>query len=195
MDRVKRETPGPEGRRQRSVRVLRVAEAGQSRPMSDLFVLQTPLAELVLYFFLLLVMRFIGRHEFGQISPFDLILLLISESVADALTAGRVSASTLRLLPVLVSIGQYKSPWIRKIFTPDSLKVLGDGKNIGKSLQRENDLIERFRGIAGVEEVRVAYIESDGDISALTYGYLTAVVKRERRYPPVSGKRIRMWGR
>lgn len=195
MDRVKRETPGPEGRRQRSVRVLRVAEAGQSRPMSDLFVLQTPLAELVLYFFLLLVMRFIGRHEFGQISPFDLILLLISESVADALTAGRVSASTLRLLPVLVSIGQYKSPWIRNIFTPDSLKVLGDGKNIGKSLQRENDLIERFRGIAGVEEVRVAYIESDGDISALTYGYLTAVVKRERRYPPVSGKRIRMWGR
>ena len=155
--------------------------------MSDLFVLQTPLAELVLravvlYFFLLLVMRLIGRREFGQLSPFDLILLLlISESVAEALTAGEkslpgglVSASTLLILSVLVSIGQYKRPWIRKIFTPDSLKVIEDGKIIEKSLRREmmthDDLIERLRarGIAGVEEVRVAYIESDGDISALT---------------------------
>lgn len=34
-----------------------------------------------------------------------------------------------------------------------------------------DDLIERLRakGIAGVDEVRVAYIESDGDISALPY--------------------------
>lgn len=156
--------------------------------MSDLFVLQTPLAELVLravvlYFFLLLVMRLIGRREFGQLSPFDLILLLlISESVAEALTAGEkslpgglVSASTLLILSVLVSIGQYKRPWIRKIFTPDPLKVIEDGKIIEKSLRREmmthDDLIERLRarGIAGVGEVRVAYIESDGDISALTY--------------------------
>ena len=50
--------------------------------MSELFVLQTPLAELVLraamiYFFLLIVMRVIGRHEFGQLTPFNLILLLI----------------------------------------------------------------------------------------------------------------------
>ncbi|CVK32600.1 hypothetical protein MBBA_1286 [Methanoculleus bourgensis] len=42
--------------------------------MSELFVLQTPLAELILraaviYFFLLIVMRVIGRHEFGQLNP------------------------------------------------------------------------------------------------------------------------------
>ncbi|WP_067073176.1 DUF421 domain-containing protein [Methanoculleus horonobensis] len=62
--------------------------------MSELFVLQTPVVELILratviYFFLLLVMRLIGRHEFGQLTPFDLILLLIiSESTAEAFTAG-----------------------------------------------------------------------------------------------------------
>ena len=34
-----------------------------------------------------------------------------------------------------------------------------------------DDLRERLRalGIASIEEVRIAYIESDGDISALTY--------------------------
>ena len=156
--------------------------------MSDIFVLQTPLLELILratviYFFLLLVMRAIGRHEFGQLTPFDLILLLIiSESISGALTAGDpsllaglVSASTLLILSVLISIGQYKSKRIRQIVSPEALKVIEDGKIIERSLRRElmthDDLIERLRarGIGGVEEVRVAYIESDGDISALTY--------------------------
>ena len=156
--------------------------------MSELFVLQTPLVELILraaviYFFLLLVMRVIGRHEFGQLTPFDLILLLIiSESISEAFTAGDdsllaglVSASTLLTLSVLVSFGQYKSKRFRKIVSPEALKVIENGHVIERSLRRElmtrDDLIERLRarGIDGIEKVRVAYIESDGDISALTY--------------------------
>lgn len=168
--------------------------------MSGLFTLQTPLVELILraaviYFFLLLVMRFIGRHEFGQLTPFNLILLLIiSESISGALTAGDdsliaglVSASTLLTLSVLISIRQYKSPWIRKIVSPGALKVIDDGKIIEKSLRRElmtrDDLIERLAlfecsspghpvhrtPAREIETVRVAYIENDGDISALTY--------------------------
>jgi len=154
--------------------------------MPELFVLQTPLAELILraaviYFFLLIVMRVIGRHEFGQLTPFDLILLLIiSESISEALNAGDssllaglVSASTLLGLNVLLSVAQYWSPRIRKVISPGALMVIRDGRIIEESLRRElmtrDDLIERLRakGIDGVEGVRVAYIESDGDISAL----------------------------
>lgn len=156
--------------------------------MPDLFVLQTPLPELILraaviYFFLLIVMRIIGRHEFGQLTPFNLILLLIiSESISQAinagdnsLLAGLISASTLLSLNVLLSIGQYKSRLIRGFVSPEALKVIENGRIIEKSLRRElmthDELLERLRarGIGGVEEVQVAYIESDGDISALTY--------------------------
>ncbi|WP_281768190.1 DUF421 domain-containing protein [Methanoculleus bourgensis] len=156
--------------------------------MSELFVLQTPLAELILraaviYFFLLIVMWVIGRHEFGQLTPFALILLLIiSESISEALNAGDgsllsglVNASTLLGLNVLLSVAQYWSPRIRRIISPGALMVIKDGRVIEASLRRElmtrDDLIERLRakGIAGVDEVRVAYIESDGDISALPY--------------------------
>ncbi len=156
--------------------------------MSDLFTLQTPFPELVLraaviYFFLLLVMRFIGRHEFGQLTPFNLVLLLIiSESVSQAinagdnsLLAGLISASTLLGLNVLLTIGQYRNRRIRTIISPEALKVIENGRVIEKSLRRElmtrDDLVERLRakGIGGIEEVRIAYIESDGDISALTY--------------------------
>ncbi|KUG21244.1 MAG: DUF421 domain-containing protein [Methanomicrobiaceae archaeon] len=156
--------------------------------MSELFILQTPLPELILraaviYFFLLIVMRIIGRHEFGQLTPFNLVLLLIiSESISESLSAGDtsllaglISATTLLTLNVLLSIGQYRSRRIRTIVSPEALKVIEDGRIIEKSLRRElmthDELVERLRarGIGGIEEVRVAYIESDGDISALTY--------------------------
>jgi len=38
--------------------------------------LETILRALLVYLFLLAVFRVIGRHEFGRLSPFDLILLL-----------------------------------------------------------------------------------------------------------------------
>jgi len=155
--------------------------------MSELFALQTPLAELILraaviYFFLLIVMRIIGRHEFGQLTPFNLVLLLIiSESISQAinagdnsLLAGLISASTLLGLNVIISVAQYKNGQIRGIVSPGALKVIEDGRIIEKSLRRElmthDDLAERLRakGIAGVQQVRVAYIENDVDISALT---------------------------
>ncbi|CVK32601.1 DUF421 domain-containing protein [Methanoculleus bourgensis] len=84
-----------------------------------------------------------------------------------------VSASTLLGLNVLLSVAQYWSPRIRKVISPGALMVIRDGRIIEESLRRElmtrDDLIERLRakGIDGVEGVRVAYIESDGDISAL----------------------------
>lgn len=129
--------------------------------MSDLFVLQTPLPELVLRaavicFFLLLIMQLIGRHEFGQLTPFDFILLLIiSESISEAFTAGDdsllaalISASTLLALSVLVSFGQYKSRRFRRIVSPEALKVIEDGRVIEKSLRRElmtrDGLVERL---------------------------------------------------
>ncbi len=101
-----------------------------------------------------------------------------------------ISASTLLGLNVLLTIGQYKNPQIRKFISPEALKVIEDGKIIEKSLQRElmtrDELIEwlalsecsssgrpvhrtQCTGYRWHRGVRVAYIESDGDISALTY--------------------------
>jgi uncharacterized membrane protein YcaP (DUF421 family) len=76
---------------------------------------------------------------------------------------------------VLLSFGQYKSRKVREITSPSALKVIEDGRIIEKSLKRElmthEELNERLRakGIDGPEMVRVGYIESDGDISALLY--------------------------
>ena len=57
-------------------------------PLEELLIPETPIYELVIrgvviYFALLLAFRLIGKHEFGQLTPFDLILLvIISEAVS-----------------------------------------------------------------------------------------------------------------
>ncbi len=119
--------------------------------MSELLALQTPVWELmlraaVIYFFLLSIFRLIGRHEFGQLSPFDLVLLLIiSESVSsslnvsdNSLTSGLILAATLLGINVILSFAQYKNQSFKRI-------------------------------VSGEDDVKIGYIETEGSVSAITY--------------------------
>ena len=52
------------------------------------------LRAVVVYVFLFTVMRFMGKKHVGDLAPFDLLVLLIlSETVSNALTAGDDSSS------------------------------------------------------------------------------------------------------
>jgi len=157
--------------------------------MADLlFTPENPLLEIVLraviiYLFLVLVFRLIGRHEFGQLSPFDLILLLIiSESISPALTAedtsltaGFVSAGTLFILAIAFSYGKYKSKWFKNLVSGEPLPAIKNGVPVYRSLERELMTVEdlesalRIKGIDSVEKVRLSFIEDDGKISAILF--------------------------
>ena len=130
--------------------------------MTDLFALQTPVWEIILraaviYFFLLAALRLIGRHELGQLSVFDLILLLIiSESISSSITAqdrsliaGLLSVTTLLVIDVLMSYGKYRSRSFKKIVSGDSLKLIENGRLIKKTMSREmmtrDDVMESLR--------------------------------------------------
>jgi uncharacterized membrane protein YcaP (DUF421 family) len=151
--------------------------------MPETAVWETILRAAIIYLSLLAVFRIIGRHEFGRLSPFQLILLLIiSESISPSLTAedhtlatGLISAGTLIGMSVIISYAQYKSKFIKKIVSAESSKVIDNGTIVQKTARREmmtpDDLKEQLRvkGIGSFEEVREGYIESDGEISALLY--------------------------
>ncbi len=111
--------------------------------MAALFVpeispLEAVLRAALIYLFLLVMFRLIGRHEFADLSPFQLILLLIiSESVSDALSAGDnslvtavISAGTLLAISVGISYGKFKSEAFRKILSASPLKAIENGKPI-----------------------------------------------------------------
>lgn len=137
----------------------------------------------IIYFFLLLLLRLIGRHEFGQLSTFDLILILIiSESISNALSAGDrslltglISAATLIVIDLLMDVLKYKSSLVRNLLSSKPVKLVDDGKILRNNMRRElmtrDDLMEGLRGQGydRIEDVREARLEADGTISVLGY--------------------------
>src|SRR6266481_1356497 len=72
---------------------------------------------LIVYAFLLVLLRLTGKRQIGQMAPFDLVLLLVlSNAVQNAMNggdnsvlAGIVSACTLVLVNYLVGLAAYRN--------------------------------------------------------------------------------------
>lgn len=146
----------------------------------------TPLPEiafrtLLIYLVLLIGLRLTGKRQIGQMTPFDLVvLLLISNSVQSAmigadttLLGGVTAAATLLGGNYLLSHLRLKHPQIR-VFSEGTPTVLAmEGKIIKENLIREEiDLQEleaavREHGVKNINEVDLAVLEIDGTISVV----------------------------
>jgi uncharacterized membrane protein YcaP (DUF421 family) len=137
----------------------------------------------VIYGVVLLGMRVSGKREVGQMTPFDLtLLLLLSNAVQNAMTGpdtsvlgGVVAASTLLLLNYLIAELSGGSRRFRKLIQGQPSLLVHDGQIIGAHMAREHvsmdELLQSMRehGIAGLHEVALAVLEVDGSISCLKY--------------------------
>src|SRR6188474_2786227 len=87
----------------------------EAKTLHDMFWLGVPLIEkiarpIVIYLFLILVLRLAGKRELAQLNPFDLVVLLtLSNTVQnaiigqdDSITGGIIGASTLLLVNYLL---------------------------------------------------------------------------------------------
>lgn len=155
-------------------------------PLEELLIPETPIWELVvrglvIYFALMVAFRLIGKREFGQLGPFDLILLLIiSEAISPAInaedksiTAGLIVAATLFIVNYLMGWAQFRSPALKKLLSGEPQELIRDGRPDQQVMNRErmsvDDIIAelRLKGIDGLERVRLGYLEDNGSISAL----------------------------
>src|SRR5438105_12510548 len=104
----------------------------------------------VIFFFLLVLVRAIGRRELSTLEPFDLILLII---VGDALQQGLTQddysvtgallvVSTFAVLQVFVSWVSWRFPRTRLVLDGEPIIVVEDGKPIQRNLKRERLAIE-----------------------------------------------------
>ena len=137
------------------------------------------LRAVVLYFFILLVTRVIGRRELSSLSPFDLILLIVlGDAVQQGLTQDDYSVtgaiivvSTLASLQVLTSYVSFHSRRARTVLEGLPLVVIQDGKVIDHNLRRErmtkDEVAEemRMQQIGSFDDVEWAILESNGSIS------------------------------
>jgi uncharacterized membrane protein YcaP (DUF421 family) len=137
----------------------------------------------VIYMIVLAGVRLSGKREVGQMTPFDLtLLLLLSNAVQNAMTGpdtsllGRVvAASTLLLLNYLVAEVSGGNRRFRKFVQGQPSLLVHDGKVIAAHMAKEHVSMDelqralREHGVASCHDVALAVLEVDGSISCLKY--------------------------
>jgi uncharacterized membrane protein YcaP (DUF421 family) len=137
------------------------------------------LRSIVLFFFVYLLMRVLGRRELSSLEPFDLILLIVlGDAIQQGLTQDDYSVtgsmiviSTIGILAVLTSYLNFRVPWVRRVLDGRPIVLMQDGKVIDRNMRRERitegEIAEAARGqqIASLEDVKWAVFEPSGKIS------------------------------
>jgi uncharacterized membrane protein YcaP (DUF421 family) len=136
----------------------------------------------ITYLFLWLIFRIAGKRPLSESTTFDLVLLLIiSESVQNALVANDYSMTGAALLVMtlvgadkLVSILSYRFEFFSKLVSGIPTIIFADGKPIEKRMKREqvqvNDILESARslhGLESLEQIKYAVLERNGEISVI----------------------------
>lgn len=146
----------------------------------------------VVYVALLLGMRLTGKREVGQMSLFDLVLLLLlANAVQNAmvgpdssLVGGLLAAAVLLSFNAIVARLAFRSPRLRHLIVGTPTLLATNGTFIPQHLKREG-IDEEFvlaalreHGLNDISQVAMAVLETDGSISIVPQG--TAVKHSHR---------------
>jgi uncharacterized membrane protein YcaP (DUF421 family) len=133
----------------------------------------------VIFAFVYLLTRLLGRRELSTLEPFDLILLvvvgdLVQQGVTqndESLTGAILAISTIGLLTVALSYLSFRFKRLRPILDGEPIVLVEDGHLIEANLARQRLTAEeigaeaRLEGIGSIEDVRWAILETNGRIS------------------------------
>ena len=164
--------------------------------------LYTALRASFVYFFLLLVVRILGKREIGNTSAFDLIVALILGEVVDEIIYGDVTILQGVTAIVVVAIwhlvnswASFKSKTIDKLTGASPTVVIKNGeiqrKNLAKERLNEEELLSELRlmGVDDVKEVKRATLEPNGKISVIQQDWAKPVQRQDlTELKPAKGK-------
>lgn len=140
--------------------------------------LQILIKGILIYFIVLLIIRFMGKREIGQLSVFDFAILLI---VADILVMGLsnehpfyyyiIVIVSLSLIQKIIALLMMKWVNLRKVIDGNQSVIMMNGKLNIKEMKKQNynidDLIVqmRIKNISSLSEIKYLILETNGEIS------------------------------
>ncbi len=154
---------------------------------TSLFHISVPWFELVIrsiviYIFLIILLRVTGKRQVGQLAPFDLVLLLVlSNAVQNSMNAGdnllavggMIAATTLIAINYTVAMLTYRSKRMEALVEGRPQVLIHNGKLFESVLtearmtHHELNAALRQAGCLSVEDVRCAMMENNGSISVI----------------------------
>jgi len=150
----------------------------------------------IVYVALLAGLRLAGKREIGQMTPFDLVvLLLVANAVQNAMVGpdtsvigGLIAAAVLIAANYLVALFRDRAPWLRRAVEGNPTLLISDGRFIEDHLRRERldedevMMAIREHGVAELKDVRMAVLETDGSISIVPAGVATTRTRKHSRF-------------
>lgn len=150
----------------------------------------------LVYLVILVGLRLSGKREIGQMTVFDLVvLLLISNAVQNAmvgtdtsLTGGILAAVVLLVLNGLIAHLRLHSPLLRRMVEGTPTLLVLHGEMISLHMRKEGideeSLLAALRehGVTEISAVEMAVLEIDGSISVVPVGASTSRVKKPLKF-------------
>ncbi len=135
----------------------------------------------VVYFALLVGLRLTGTRQLGQMSTFDLVLLLIiANAVQNAmvgpdtsLAGGLVAAGVLIGWHRVIDWWRLRSRGLAKLLAGEGIMLIHHGQVLESHCRRagitRDELLQALRehGVANVGDVMLAVLEPDGSVSVI----------------------------
>jgi uncharacterized membrane protein YcaP (DUF421 family) len=135
----------------------------------------------VVFFFIFLVTRIVGRRQLSNLEPFDLILLvvlgdLVQQGITqsdESVTGTLIVIATIALLSMGVSWVSFRFRRARLLTEGEPVVLVQDGRPIERNLRRERITVEdiqeeaRQAQITSLADLRWAILENDGHISCI----------------------------
>ena len=151
-----------------------------------------------IYLFLVIALRVFGSGRLGQLTVFDLVMVLLLGTCVETsmvafnnhLDAGLVSAGTLLLANRMVGLLVENSNFVRRLLCPEPMLLVADGVFLTDHARRagitEAQVMQavREREISSMGDVKFAVLESDGEINVVSRHSALKYVSRTGKQPP-----------
>jgi uncharacterized membrane protein YcaP (DUF421 family) len=136
----------------------------------------------IVYAFLLVVLRLAGKRTLAQVTAFDFVLLLIiSEATQQAMidddnsmTNAAILIVTLVSLNILMSLLKQRFKWVERVLEDIPLVIVADGKPLEDRMNKArvdvDDVLDAARESHGLEhlsQIKHAILERSGQISII----------------------------
>lgn len=153
----------------------------------------------VMFFILFLLLRLLGKRELSQMTPFEMVMLvvmgdLIQQGVTHndfSLTGATLAITTFAFWGVVLSWASYLSPRAERVLEGEPCVIVCHGEILRDNMRRDRmttaelETEMRLAGIAHVTDVAWAILETNGKVSFIRRDDKGEPAARQNE-PPIS---------
>jgi uncharacterized membrane protein YcaP (DUF421 family) len=135
----------------------------------------------VIFFFLFLITRGVGRRELASLEPFDLILIIVTGDLVQqgvtqsdySVTGALTAIATISGLTVLISYVSFRWKRMRQVLDGEPIVLVLNGRVLEGNLKRQRMTREeleaevRMQQSESIADVKLAVLETGGKVSVI----------------------------